>query len=286
MNLGKLLGGMLSSIIGYGCNYLVNKQNLSYVPSCASACRFALFIIVSYMAATSSSFAATQTHWNYYSQSQYQSHTQNYVTQQRLRYVFGPDAPLRAYVGMQFEMDTRSDSSAIYNDNFVTPTLGIKWLPIVNVGLVVYSEVHYLFRLGSLSTTQMKSEFDWRNGVYFYGFRDYRISPRINGFLESYSDLYFIYKADRNLILNTWVKSGFRVFRNLPQVDIYLEGIAKRNRKKFEWENLSELRWGLRGRFSVAGLFAAASLDRTLKFDGAASQRVPWRAQVALSGEF
>lgn len=234
----------------------------------------------------SSSSKAAVGRFDYYSQSVYQSHTQNFVTQQRLRYQFQPDSALRPYLGAQFEMDAKTEANAIYNDNFVAPTAGITWLPFSAINLGIYSELQFVQRLGDIVESRKQNEIDWRNGLYHYSYNDYLVHPIAKGFIETYGDAYFIRKAERNIIANFWAKSGFRVFNNLPQIDVFLEGIAKRNRKNFPWEKLTALRWGLRGRFDVWGISASGIIDRTLLFAGEDSQRIPWRGQLVLSSLF
>ncbi len=235
------------------------------------------------------SFAAvstSQTNLDYYSETQYQSNTKNLITQQRLRYNFQTQENLRSYFGVLFEMDSQSDATNVYNDNFVAPTVGVQWAPISFVGASLFAEFQYLQRLGALPEGRDQSLIDARVGLFIYEYLDTSIGDSFRLFSEVYFDSYFIHKAQNNFLANIWLKSGLRLFSKLPQIDFYMEGFAKRDRKRVPWENATGLRWGVRCRHQISNFGIAASIDRTLAFAGAANQRTPWRSQLVLSGLF
>lgn len=248
------------------------------------SCIFAVFW--AFGASTSSSASSSWTRLNdafFYSESSIHSHARIAVNESKLQFTPFRYDPLllEAYAGANLSQALSLSDGTASSGNHVALYPGLR-LRVPLLPIVLHAEYWQLFLThpgshpGASGTAN-----DLRLGAYGYTWRDLAlISPRSRLFSETYGDLLFSDRLNRDVFLQAWSKAGVRISAGAGfNVDPFVEGVLKRSRNGLAPDNLQDLRTGARvtRQFGPVGAFLIGSYGLT---------RQEWTGLLALSGGF
>lgn len=223
-----------------------------------------------------------------YSQNTLENRTRNFVSQTRVsRPVLTIGERVFARVGAWLEQDTLSQGATIYNDNQVSPFVGLAWTSdALSIGATI--DAAYVLPWQMQEENGRSSELVGRANLFHseIWFWDLGSEPSTNWFAETYSSLLLTSRLDDNLIADHWTKGGVRVHGPwATYADLYSELRARANARAYEWDDLGDLRVGARLGFWTRELSMAVSVSgRAVRIWG--YDTPPLSGLVVIGGEF
>lgn len=177
-----------------------------------------------------------------YSENIYSDRNKNFVSSSFGRHFFSTSERLKPYFALYLSQDNKSKGNFIYNDNFFAPALGVN--AFINSILSVFAELRYV--QSEFKTQLGYPESDVRTGIignYNYIFYETQNTYRLRS--DSYGEAIYTSRILNDIFFSLKSSLGAEYICLLnPQV--YLEGFIKRDRLGFYYENLNEVRLGLK----------------------------------------
>ncbi len=245
-------------------------------------------VVLSLLSAPTNALAASM---DLYSQSTYLPKIQDVVTDHHIHYTAKKfNDSLKAYLGVALSQDSRSNGSVTWNDNHLSPLIGLK-LQSPAGPAAFFAEYRQTLRVTAHQSPQAFREADIRAGALAYqwwqlGWDDMEATPEVALFDESYGEAVFSSRLGQNVFFSGWSKLGLRnSFVRGFHLDGYLEGLASADRFGIDYGNLFHAAAGTR-LSTRAGPVGAQIAARKFIFPNRDSQTASWDAQLSFSGEF
>ena len=224
-----------------------------------------------------------------YSESTYLSRSDNLVSQNqfRLSLLRFRENLLRSYIGFALEQDSQSNQYDIYNDNRVSPLVGLSSRPF-GLPLVFFTEYRQNFRLLKRPENRNVTEGDYRLGIYLYQWWDLtKPLTTPSPFNENYVETVFSTQLSGNILSQAWSKLGLRTkLAKQISFDAYLELLLKRDRLGLTENNYQQVGPGARLGLRMGSLISLLSVRRGFAFAAEHSAANPeWNAQLVFTGE-
>jgi hypothetical protein len=163
------------------------------------------------------------------------------------------------YGGAILSGDSLSTKDEIYNDNYVAPLLGVK-LGIADYPVGLFAEIRQVFPQFSKENSS-SSQTEFRSGIV--GGLNHTLVNLTEGrgiFSDGYGELIFSSRLENNVFFNLSEKLGFeKKWNRGNSSQIYAEGYGRRDRLGYYYENLQEMRLGLRQKWSIQKITLALS---------------------------
>jgi hypothetical protein len=238
-----------------------------------------------------SNFWAFKNDTEVYSESTYLSRFDDIVNDTRLRlHLLSYGDLFQSYVGVLVEQDTRSNEREAWNDNNVSPNLGVSSHPMSGVPLYFFAEYRELIRVAPRPSGYSPNEGDFRVGPYAYDLWELaRISRRQGVFSEAYGEAIYSSRLGNNIFASAWSKTGLRNKLNAHlNFDAYVEGVMKRERSG-GWieENLQEVGPATRLIGAWGNIYSSLSLRRGFGSHlGGGGTYAAWTGLFVFAGSF
>lgn len=213
---------------------------------------------------------------------------ENAVSEGRLIYQWQGWNSIRPYVGLALGQDLKSNSTEIFNDNHVSPLLGLRYAPR-GLPFGIYAEFRDKFRVLNQPLTRNSSELDFRSGAYLYQwFTLSQPSSFLSLFQEAYGEGLYSSALDHNIILQGWLKQGFRtqVLKGLD-FDGYFELAGTYDQIGLPYQRFGYGDIGIRANLRFSSLLTQIIFKKPIVWTEAPASIVfPWTTQLVISGEF
>jgi hypothetical protein len=162
---------------------------------------------------------------------------------------YHPTEWAQSYVGVAISGDSLTTEKEIYNDNFSAPLIGVrfKW---EKSPVWLFSEYRHIAAT-KIHRAEPLSVHDLRLGFATGGTTDLKKFPnKISLFNEVYAEGVYSSRLESNIFAAAFDKLGFQKNWNSKwSTQVYTELYGRRDLKGHYYENLQELRLGVRQRF-------------------------------------
>lgn len=163
--------------------------------------------------------------------------------------LYRPNSNIQGYAGLAVSGDSLTTEHRIYNDNYVAPLVGLK-LTSDSQKFSLFSEYRYLPSAGKRPTDNL-SKNDFRGGLVAGRVdRLKNLNFGIGLFNDIYSEIIFSSRLESNFFGSLSNKTGFeKNWGRFWTGQTYIEAFARRDSLGYYYENLQEIRLGLRNKF-------------------------------------
>ncbi len=223
-----------------------------------------------------------------YNETTYLPQINNAVNEGKLIYQAQDWNSLRPYLGVALGQDLRSDSTLIFNDNHVSPLLGIRYAPRA-LPYGIYVEFREKMRMVRAPQTRSFSEGDLRAGAYVYQwFNLAQISSGSRVFQELYAETLYTSALQNNIFIQGWLKQGIRnKLHKMVDLDAYVEFAGTYDRTPLPDYHIAYFDLGARANFRLDSFLAQIIFKKPLAWMMAPQTlSFPWSTQLVISGEF
>ena len=224
----------------------------------------------------------------FYGDSVYLPRSSNLIFEGKLHYGLSSWAQITPYLGFTYGQDLRSNSRSVYNDNHITPLLGLRYNP-TGFPITVFAEVRENFRLIKPPSSPL-NERDLRVGTYLYKWFDLAtLKTNLTLFQETYGEIIFTSMLRNDILFDGWAKQGVRS-KVSPSfsLDGYLEAAGGTDRLNVADYKSGQLALGLRANVQVAKTLTQFLVKKIWPVEFLTPSpllQTPWSAQLVFTGE-
>lgn len=194
------------------------------------------------------------------------------------------------YAGLAMAQDLRSTADAIYNDNHVSPLLGMN-LRLGDAPFSLFAEYRRAHRMIARSASLPALENELRAGAFGYRWWDFVEADSLRPFSENYGEAVYSSRVPRHFFLSAWSKLGLRQpLTKGWDADAFME--LQLGRDGFGSDTASRELAGAGARLAARFGGATGRMETQLLFraqtsliPSAAERPWNWTSQLVLTGE-
>ena len=217
-----------------------------------------------------------------YNETNYLPQSLNVVNEGKLTYQLLDKGPLSGYLGIALGQDLQSNSQLIYNDNHMSPLVGIRYSP-QKIPFGVYLEYRKNLRMINKPDTRDFANDEIRLGGFYYQWLKIgEIRKDFHLFQETYGEAVFNSNLQSGVMMQAWAKQGIRS-KISHQIDLdgYLELAGTTDGGQIDYNNYGYLDLGLRANIRISSVLTQFIFKKPVEFIAQSNSfNLPWTAQL------